>query len=217
MALNSFICDWCFTAFIQSSLLLLWFLINWKCCAPVPSWSHSSTPAPEEPSRPAQEDGEETLVCWPPRASILNTRASRTGRKKWLFHSFTLPSYISQSPTMSLRQQVTLTVVWLMPSWRCGRLLLGLKIESRRGTSLIEEAPRVSAAAAASPTSHPGAADLQTSRAFRESIQNNPTLLQWPPTHHNLQVTQSRSCCLFLLSSILVSSLNPVIAGIGWN
>lgn len=203
MALISFICGWCFTAFIQSSLLPLWLLTNWKRCAPVPSWSHFSAPVPEEPSRPAQEDGEETLVCWPPRASILNTRASRTGRKTWLFQSFTMPSYISQSPTISLWQQVTLTVMWLMPSWRCGHLLLGLKTESQRRTSLTEEVPRVSATAAAvSSTSHPGAADLQTSRTFREFIQNNLMLLWWPPTHHDLQVTQSRSCCLFLLSSI---------------
>ncbi|XP_034717175.1 protein NO VEIN isoform X2 [Etheostoma cragini] len=46
----------------------------------VPSRSYSSLSAPEEPSRPAQEDGEQTLVCWPPRASILNTGASRTGQ-----------------------------------------------------------------------------------------------------------------------------------------
>uniref|UniRef100_A0A3Q3K307 HTH OST-type domain-containing protein n=1 Tax=Monopterus albus TaxID=43700 RepID=A0A3Q3K307_MONAL len=31
----------------------------------------------EEQPRPAQEDGEQTLVCWPPRASILNTGGSR--------------------------------------------------------------------------------------------------------------------------------------------
>nr|XP_046232573.1 protein NO VEIN isoform X2 [Scatophagus argus] len=42
------------------------------------SRSYSSSSTPEEPSRPAQEDGEQTLVCWPPRASILNTGASRT-------------------------------------------------------------------------------------------------------------------------------------------
>uniref|UniRef100_A0A3B4U8I9 Wu:fj29h11 n=1 Tax=Seriola dumerili TaxID=41447 RepID=A0A3B4U8I9_SERDU len=30
----------------------------------------------EEPAHPAQEDGEQTLVCWPPKASILNTGAS---------------------------------------------------------------------------------------------------------------------------------------------
>ncbi|XP_032358201.1 protein NO VEIN isoform X1 [Etheostoma spectabile] len=46
----------------------------------VPSRSYSSLSAPEEPSRSAQEDGEQTLVCWPPRASILNTGASRTGQ-----------------------------------------------------------------------------------------------------------------------------------------
>ncbi|XP_044034429.1 protein NO VEIN isoform X2 [Siniperca chuatsi] len=43
------------------------------------SRNYSSISSPEEPSRPAQEDGEQTLVCWPPRASILNTGASRTG------------------------------------------------------------------------------------------------------------------------------------------
>ncbi|XP_035522155.1 protein NO VEIN isoform X1 [Morone saxatilis] len=41
------------------------------------SRSYSSISSPEEPTHPAQEDGEQTLVCWPPRASILNT-ASRT-------------------------------------------------------------------------------------------------------------------------------------------
>ncbi|KAM7382188.1 hypothetical protein PAMA_012854 [Pampus argenteus] len=43
----------------------------------VPSRSYST---PEEPSRPVQEDGEQTLVCWPPRASILNTGGNRTGQ-----------------------------------------------------------------------------------------------------------------------------------------
>ncbi|XP_035467715.2 protein NO VEIN isoform X3 [Scophthalmus maximus] len=43
----------------------------------VPSWSRSSISSPEELPRPAQEDGEKTLVCWPPRASIVNTGASR--------------------------------------------------------------------------------------------------------------------------------------------
>ncbi|KAM8836563.1 uncharacterized protein AB9W97_002193 isoform 1-T8 [Spinachia spinachia] len=42
--------------------------------------SYSSISSPEEPTRPAYEDGEQTLVCWPPRASILNTGASRTGQ-----------------------------------------------------------------------------------------------------------------------------------------
>ncbi|KAK2885132.1 uncharacterized protein wu:fj29h11 isoform X1 [Channa argus] len=40
--------------------------------------SRTFSTSPEEPSRPAQEDGEQTLACWPPRASILNTGASRT-------------------------------------------------------------------------------------------------------------------------------------------
>ncbi|XP_041818606.1 protein NO VEIN isoform X2 [Chelmon rostratus] len=43
------------------------------------SRSYSSISSPEEPSRPAQEVGEPTLVCWPPRASMLNAGASRTG------------------------------------------------------------------------------------------------------------------------------------------
>ncbi|KAI3365403.1 hypothetical protein L3Q82_010485 [Scortum barcoo] len=44
------------------------------------SRSYSSISSPEEPSRPTQEDGEQTLVCWPPRASIQSTGASRTLR-----------------------------------------------------------------------------------------------------------------------------------------
>ncbi|XP_069563541.1 uncharacterized protein [Brachyistius frenatus] len=44
------------------------------------SRSFSSISSPEEPSRPAQEDGEQTLACWPPRASILNTGSSRAGQ-----------------------------------------------------------------------------------------------------------------------------------------
>ncbi|KAK7918617.1 hypothetical protein WMY93_009901 [Mugilogobius chulae] len=31
----------------------------------------------DEPPRPSQENGEQTLVCWPPRASIINTGAAR--------------------------------------------------------------------------------------------------------------------------------------------
>ncbi|TKS90196.1 hypothetical protein D9C73_024327 [Collichthys lucidus] len=42
------------------------------------SRSYSPTSTQEEPPRPAQQDGEQTLICWPPRASILNTGASRT-------------------------------------------------------------------------------------------------------------------------------------------
>uniref|UniRef100_UPI0037E884B3 uncharacterized protein n=1 Tax=Semicossyphus pulcher TaxID=241346 RepID=UPI0037E884B3 len=42
------------------------------------SRSKTSISPPEEHTRPAQEDGEEKLVCWPPRASILNTGSSRT-------------------------------------------------------------------------------------------------------------------------------------------
>ncbi|XP_059180709.1 uncharacterized protein wu:fj29h11 [Centropristis striata] len=42
------------------------------------SRSYSSMSSQEEPPRP--QDGEETLVCWPPRASLLNTGASRTGQ-----------------------------------------------------------------------------------------------------------------------------------------
>ncbi|XP_040922726.1 protein NO VEIN isoform X2 [Toxotes jaculatrix] len=44
------------------------------------SRTYSSSASQEEPSRPAQADGEETLVCWPPRASILNTGGSRAGQ-----------------------------------------------------------------------------------------------------------------------------------------
>nr|XP_020442679.1 uncharacterized protein LOC109952134 isoform X2 [Monopterus albus] len=43
------------------------------------SRSFSSISSSEEQPRPAQEDGEQTLVCWPPRASILNTGGSRAG------------------------------------------------------------------------------------------------------------------------------------------
>ncbi|XP_041670873.1 protein NO VEIN isoform X2 [Cheilinus undulatus] len=39
--------------------------------------SRGKTPT-EVPARPAHEDGEETLVCWPPRASIQNTGSNRT-------------------------------------------------------------------------------------------------------------------------------------------
>ncbi|XP_076616737.1 uncharacterized protein LOC143339417 isoform X1 [Chaetodon auriga] len=42
------------------------------------SRSDSFISSPEEPSRPAQEDGAQTLVCWPPRASILNAATNRT-------------------------------------------------------------------------------------------------------------------------------------------
>nr|XP_019938379.1 PREDICTED: uncharacterized protein LOC109626689 [Paralichthys olivaceus] len=42
------------------------------------SRSYSSISSLEEPPRPAQEEGEKTLVCWPPRASILSSGTSRT-------------------------------------------------------------------------------------------------------------------------------------------
>lgn len=74
-----------------------------KCFAPVLSRSYSSISSPEEPSRPAQEVGEPTLVCWPPRASMLNAGASRTGtsRRRRLFQRgrfFTMQNSISHFP-----------------------------------------------------------------------------------------------------------------------
>ncbi|XP_047232938.1 protein NO VEIN isoform X2 [Girardinichthys multiradiatus] len=45
------------------------------------SRSLSSMSAPEEPNCPSQPDGEQTLACWPPRASMLNT-SSRAGQPK---------------------------------------------------------------------------------------------------------------------------------------
>ncbi|KAM4524399.1 uncharacterized protein PAE49_000724 isoform 2-T3 [Odontesthes bonariensis] len=44
------------------------------------SRSYSSISSPEEPARPAPADGEQTLACWPPRASILNTGNIRAGQ-----------------------------------------------------------------------------------------------------------------------------------------
>ncbi|XP_053269146.1 uncharacterized protein wu:fj29h11 [Pleuronectes platessa] len=44
------------------------------------SRSHSSISSLEEPPRHAQQDGEDTLVCWPPRASIQSSGSSRTGQ-----------------------------------------------------------------------------------------------------------------------------------------
>ncbi|XP_035998446.1 protein NO VEIN isoform X3 [Fundulus heteroclitus] len=46
------------------------------------SRSLSSISPAEEPNGPAQPDGEQTLVCWPPRASLLNTSSSRAGQPK---------------------------------------------------------------------------------------------------------------------------------------
>ncbi|XP_034083344.1 protein NO VEIN isoform X4 [Gymnodraco acuticeps] len=45
-----------------------------------PSRSYSSMSSTEEPPRPPQEDGEPTLACWPPRASLQSTGGSRTGQ-----------------------------------------------------------------------------------------------------------------------------------------
>lgn len=58
------------------------FSIPWvacTCCTPVPPRGYYSASGPEEPSHPAQEDGEQTLHCWPPRASIQNAGANCTG------------------------------------------------------------------------------------------------------------------------------------------
>ncbi|KAM4623633.1 uncharacterized protein ACJ7VT_004679 [Polymixia lowei] len=46
---------------------------------PVPTRPPPSVSAAEPPPRPGQEDGEQTLACWPPRASVSNTGSSRTG------------------------------------------------------------------------------------------------------------------------------------------
>ncbi|XP_029978405.1 protein NO VEIN isoform X2 [Sphaeramia orbicularis] len=42
--------------------------------------SRSYSQPSEETPRPVQEDEEQTLVCWPPRASIMNTGGSRKGQ-----------------------------------------------------------------------------------------------------------------------------------------
>ncbi|XP_054913525.1 uncharacterized protein wu:fj29h11 [Poeciliopsis prolifica] len=46
------------------------------------SRSLSSISSPEETISPPQPDGEETLACWPPRASMSNTGSSRSGQAK---------------------------------------------------------------------------------------------------------------------------------------
>lgn len=79
---------YCFYLFFFS----FWFELNEKCFASVLSRSYSSTSTQEEPPRPAQQDGEQTLICWPPRASILNTGASRTGTfRRTVIWAWTLP------------------------------------------------------------------------------------------------------------------------------
>ncbi|XP_041714657.1 uncharacterized protein wu:fj29h11 isoform X2 [Coregonus clupeaformis] len=49
---------------------------------PVASPGPPVVSTPEDDSRPRQEDGEQTLMCWPPRASLSNTAASRTDRQQ---------------------------------------------------------------------------------------------------------------------------------------
>ncbi|CAG5911609.1 unnamed protein product [Menidia menidia] len=46
----------------------------------VPMRSFSSMSSSEEQAPPTPADGEQTLVCWPPRASILSTGSSRAGQ-----------------------------------------------------------------------------------------------------------------------------------------
>ncbi|KAM6951488.1 uncharacterized protein FYW47_015000 [Aplochiton taeniatus] len=47
--------------------------------APVPSREPTVVSTPEEATHHGQEDGEQTLICWPPKAPITNTGASRIG------------------------------------------------------------------------------------------------------------------------------------------
>ncbi|XP_017271683.1 protein NO VEIN isoform X2 [Kryptolebias marmoratus] len=46
------------------------------------SRSHSSISSLEEPARPAPADGEQTLACWPPRASMQNTGSIHPSQAK---------------------------------------------------------------------------------------------------------------------------------------
>lgn len=58
-----------------------------------------SSHAPEELPCHAQEDGEETLQCWPPRAPLHSTGASRTG-SVWMVASFPVSDDISLTPSI---------------------------------------------------------------------------------------------------------------------
>lgn len=91
---NSFMYD----CFLYHFCLCFAFLTKWKCCIAVLSRSYSSH-APEELPRHAQEDGEETLQCWPPRASLHSTGASRTG-SVWMVVSFSVNDNISLTPSI---------------------------------------------------------------------------------------------------------------------
>lgn len=60
---------------------------KWKCCIAGLSRSYSSSHAPEELPHHAQDDGEETLRCWPPRAPAHSTGGSHTGSAGQSLHS----------------------------------------------------------------------------------------------------------------------------------
>ena len=63
------------------------FQQRWNCCISGLSRSYSSVYVPEELPPHAQDDGNESLHCWPPRAPVHSTGAGRTGSARRALHS----------------------------------------------------------------------------------------------------------------------------------
>lgn len=103
--------------FSTSSLSLLCMSTKWKCCIAGLSRSYSSSQAPEELPHHAQEDGKETLHCWPPRAPAHSTGASRPGSAAQSLHSQLATTFPSQPVSVTAAQRDTSVVDAVLKMW----------------------------------------------------------------------------------------------------
>lgn len=81
------------------------------------SRNYTSSHAPNELPRNAQEDGEETLHCWPPRAPLYSTGASRTGSVWQLLNSQLATTFLSHPVSVTAGHRDTSVVDAVMKMW----------------------------------------------------------------------------------------------------
>lgn len=81
------------------------------------SRNYSSSHAPKELPHNAQEDGEETLHCWPPRAPLHSTGACRTGSVRQLLISQLATTFSSHPVSVTAGNRDTSVVDAVMKMW----------------------------------------------------------------------------------------------------
>lgn len=107
------LCEWLFSISSLSACIST----KWKCCIAGLSRSYSSSHTPEEAPHHAQEDGKDTLHCWPPRAPAQSTGASRTGSAGQSLHSQLASTFSSHPVSVTAGHRDTSVVDAVMKMW----------------------------------------------------------------------------------------------------